>query len=338
MIDLSAMKRCASIRRRARACVEAGALLADVDHETQAYGLATPLGINSTTGVAGLTLGGGFGWLSRKYGLTVDNLRRGRRRHRRRRAGAAPAPTRTRTCSGRIRGGGGNFGVVTRVRVRAAPGRPAGAGRPDRLSRSPRRRRCCARYRDFVADGARRADRLGRAAQGAAAAVPAAPRCTARRSWCWPCCYRGDLDAGRSAGRAAARLRHAARRARRRRCRTPPGSRRSIRCWRRARATTGSRTTSPSSPTARSTSCIDCASASCRRRSARSSSAQVGGAANRAGAGRHGLPAPRRAVRDERARPLGRRRPTTQRVHRLGARVLRGRGAVSPPAASTSTS
>src|SRR5262245_58078372 len=74
VIDLSLMKAADVDAGARRAIIEGGATLADLDAATQAHGLATPVGINSTTGIAGLTLGGGFGWLSRKYGMTVDNL------------------------------------------------------------------------------------------------------------------------------------------------------------------------------------------------------------------------------------------------------------------------
>ena len=112
MIDLSPM-RAVEVDPGARtARVEAGATLAEVDAATQAHGLAVPLGINSTTGIAGLTLGGGFGWTSRKFGMTIDNLRA---------AELVTADGATRRASATenpdlfwaIRGGGGNFGVVT---------------------------------------------------------------------------------------------------------------------------------------------------------------------------------------------------------------------------------
>ena len=112
MIDLSGMKSVHINPENRRAYVEPGASLGDFDHEAQAFGLATSLGINSTTGVAGLTLGGGFGWLTRKYGLTVDNLIS---------AEIITADAkRIRTSAEEnsdlfwaIRGGGGNFGIVT---------------------------------------------------------------------------------------------------------------------------------------------------------------------------------------------------------------------------------
>ena len=120
VIDLSQMKAARVDAARRRVTIEAGATLADIDAATQAHGLATPVGINSTTGIAGLTLGGGFGWLSRKYGMTVDNLESAEV------VTAAGEVVRASTTENpdlfwALRGGGGNFGVVTRFEFRLHP-------------------------------------------------------------------------------------------------------------------------------------------------------------------------------------------------------------------------
>lgn len=112
MIDLSPMNNVRVDPDAQTARVEPGVVLNELDHETQAFGLATPVGYNSTTGIAGLTLGGGWGWLSRGYGLTVDNLLS---------ADVVTAESELVHASEDenedlfwgIRGGGGNFGVVT---------------------------------------------------------------------------------------------------------------------------------------------------------------------------------------------------------------------------------
>ena len=112
VIDLSSMRRVHVDPKKKTARVDGGALLGDVDSETQLYGLAVSAGIVSHTGVGGLALGGGFGWISRKHGLSVDNLLS---------ADVVTAhgdliqvsQNENEDLFWGIRGGGGNFGIVT---------------------------------------------------------------------------------------------------------------------------------------------------------------------------------------------------------------------------------
>jgi FAD/FMN-containing dehydrogenase len=119
-IDFSRMKNVRVDAGKRRAYVEPGATLADLDEAAQAHGLATPVGINSTTGIAGLTLGGGFGWLTRKYGMTIDNLisvemitAEGKK--------VRASENDNADLFWAIRGGGGNFGVVTQFEFQLFP-------------------------------------------------------------------------------------------------------------------------------------------------------------------------------------------------------------------------
>jgi FAD/FMN-containing dehydrogenase len=120
MIDLSLMRGIRVDRERRTATAQAGATWGDLDHETQAFGLATTGGQISTTGIAGLTLGGGLGWLMRKCGLVVDNLLS---------VDVVTADGRFLTASATehpdlfwgLRGGGGNLGLVTSFEYRLHP-------------------------------------------------------------------------------------------------------------------------------------------------------------------------------------------------------------------------
>jgi FAD/FMN-containing dehydrogenase len=183
--------------------VQGGALWSDVDHETQAHGLATTGGIIGHTGVAGLTLGGGIGFLMRKHGLAVDNLL------------AAEVVT----AEGRIvcasadehpdlfwalRGGGGNFGVVTSFRFALHPLGPAVMAGPvfwaaDDTADVLRF------YRDFAAEAP---DELGSVVRlGTVPPLPVIPEDLHwRPAIAIACCYAGAVEDGERAVRALRRF------------------------------------------------------------------------------------------------------------------------------------
>jgi FAD/FMN-containing dehydrogenase len=120
MLDLSGLKGIRVDPAGRVAVAQAGLTLGEFDRATQAYGLATTLGVVSMTGIAGLTLGGGIGWLNGKYGLACDNLLS---------ADVVTADGQTLTANATqnedlywgLRGGGGNFGVVTSFTYRLHP-------------------------------------------------------------------------------------------------------------------------------------------------------------------------------------------------------------------------
>jgi hypothetical protein len=182
VIDVSEMKRIDIDPAKQIARADAGILLGEFDHATQAFGLATTLGTAPVTGIAGLTTGGGLGWLMGKYGLACDNVRE---------VQVVTADGHTLTANAEqnadlfwgVRGGGGNFGIVTSFEYQLHPVGPVLAGAV--TYPAPRLKDVLRFYREFTATlpGEIRVDVGNEALSDKAGAYIAL-------------CYSGELDAG----------------------------------------------------------------------------------------------------------------------------------------------
>src|SRR5262245_10906771 len=203
VIDLSAM-RAVSVDPGARtAYVQGGALWRDVDHETQAHGLATTGGIIGHTGVGGLSLGGGIGWLMRKHGLTVDNLMEAEvvtAAGSIIRASASDHPD----LFWALRGGGGNFGVVSSLRFALHPLGPTVIAGPVFWAAEDTTD-VLRFYREFIADAP---DELGTVIRlGTVPPLPdIRPELHFRPAIAVGCCYAGPLEDGERIVRALRRF------------------------------------------------------------------------------------------------------------------------------------
>ena len=196
VIDLSAMRAVWVDPASRVARVQGGALWGDVDHDTQVHGLATNGGIVSHTGVAGLTLGGGLGWLMRKHGLTVDNLLDAEMVTAEGgivRASADEHPD----LFWALRGGGGNFGVVTTFRFALHPVGPTVMAGPVFWAAEDTVE-VLRFYREFVTEAP---DDLGTVIRlGTIPPLPAIPEeLQFRPAIAIACCYAGAVEEGERA-------------------------------------------------------------------------------------------------------------------------------------------
>ena len=248
VVDLSAQRAVEvdPVARTAR--VSPGALLGDVDRATQAFGLATPTGNVSLTGVAGLTLGGGLGWIARKHGPACDNLLC---------AEVVTADGERVTASADenpellwgLRGGGGNFGIATALEYRLHPVGPQviAGGVVHDFADAPEVLRFFADFAATAPDELSLTASTFRAPPG----FPVAPELHGELVTVLAVCYAGDLATGervlRPCAGSGARWRTSWRRCPTRPCRAAP-----MRRTRAVSATTGSRTSWGRSATTRS--------------------------------------------------------------------------------------